>query len=52
MFVILALSKAGYGSVPELLTMDTPFLLDCIEFERISSAIEKHHHEQAKAGKT
>lgn len=42
MFAMLALAKAGYGSLLEIQQLDTVDLLDAIEFERMSAAIEAH----------
>lgn len=42
MIVYLSLCKAGYGSLKELRELDTPDLLDIVEFERISADIESH----------
>lgn len=50
MLTYLALVKAGYGTLAELMEMDTPELLDIIEFESISADIEHYKIEQAKHG--
>ena len=42
------LSKQGYGSLTEILSMDTEQFLDLIEFERIQQDIERHYLEQSK----
>lgn len=39
---ILHLARKGYGSVSELNQLDTPELLDIIEFENIQQDIEKY----------
>lgn len=46
----LALSKAGHGSYKELIELDTPELLDMVEFENISADIQHHQMEKAKNG--
>ena len=46
----LALSKAGYGSYKELTELDTPELLDMLEFENISADIQHHEAEKARHG--
>jgi hypothetical protein len=46
MFTYLALSKAGYGTLAELRELDTPELLDIVEFEQISADIQ--HYERVK----
>jgi len=50
MFTYLALVKAGYGTLKELKELDTPELLDIIEFEMITADIEHHKMEQARHG--
>ncbi|EPB4210664.1 hypothetical protein ACROQ8_004771, partial [Yersinia enterocolitica] len=50
MSMYLALSKAGYGSYKELTELDTPELLDMVEFENISADIQHHQMEEAKNG--
>ena len=44
----IALCKAGYGTLAELRAMDTPELLDIIEFEHIRSDIEAYEMDRAK----
>lgn len=39
---VIALSKAGYGTIQYLESLDTPDFLDLVEFEHISRAIENH----------
>lgn len=48
MFTLLALVKAGYGSLCELQELDTPEYLDIIEFEMIRADIESYETEKAK----
>ncbi|HDL7198781.1 TPA: hypothetical protein PXM78_000568 [Yersinia enterocolitica] len=50
MSMYLALSKAGYGSYKVLTELDTPELLDMVEFENISADIQHHQMEEAKNG--
>ncbi|MFU0912946.1 hypothetical protein [Kluyvera intermedia] len=50
MSMYLALSKAGYGSYSELIKLDTPELLDMLEFENISADIQHYEMEKAKNG--
>jgi len=50
MLTYLALSKAGYGSLAELRDLDTPDLLDIVEFEMMTSDIESYKMEQASNG--
>jgi len=44
----LFLVKAGYGSLKEVEKMDTDVFLDCLEYEKIRSAIEEHLIEKAQ----
>ncbi|WP_167373273.1 hypothetical protein [Pantoea alhagi] len=46
----LALSKAGYGSYSELIRLDTPELLDMLEFENISADIQQYEMEKSRNG--
>lgn len=46
--LIFYLSKQGYGSIAELNILDTPEILDLIEFEQITNAIEYHQINEAK----
>jgi len=39
---VYSLSKAGYGNIEYLKSLDTPEFLDLVEFEHISRAIENH----------
>lgn len=39
---MLALVRAGYGSLAEIEAMDTTEYLDIVEFEQIRGMIEKH----------
>ena len=50
MFTYLALVKAGYGTLAELRGLDTPELLDIVEFEMITADIEHYRMEQARNG--
>lgn len=50
MFTYLALVKAGYGTLAELKELDTPELLDIIEFEMITADIEHYKIEKARNG--
>jgi len=50
MFMYLALVKAGYGTLKELQELDTPELLDIVEFEMITADIEHHKLEQSRNG--
>ncbi|MDY0271945.1 MAG: hypothetical protein RBR37_05495 [Advenella sp.] len=50
MFTYLALVKAGYGTLAELKELDTPELLDIIEFEMITADIEHYRMENARNG--
>jgi hypothetical protein len=45
---IFYLAKQGYGSLSELRAMDTKEFLDLVEYEQISSAIERHHIKEAR----
>lgn len=42
------LSKKGYGSIKELFELDTDDLLDIVEYEQISQAIENYEYEKAR----
>lgn len=42
---MFALAKAGYGSLAEIETWDTPEFLDAIEFEQIAADIQAHKME-------
>lgn len=42
------LSKIGYGSILDLRKLDTDDILNLIEFEHISGAIEQHQIKQAR----
>lgn len=48
--MLLSLVRRGYGSLAELKQLDTPELLDIVEFEQIANAIEAHEMEQARNG--
>lgn len=48
MMTVLMLTKRGYGTMAELLKMDTPEILDAIEFEQMANAIERHETEEAR----
>lgn len=48
MMTYLALSKAGYGTLKYLIELDTPELLDIIEFENIRCDIETYEMENAR----
>lgn len=50
MFLYLALVKAGYGTLNELKSLDTPELLDIVEFEQITADIENWRLEQSRNG--
>lgn len=50
MSMYLALSKAGYGSYSELVKLDTPELLDMLEFENISADIQHYEMEKSRNG--
>ena len=39
---MFALVKAGYGSLAEVMAMDTTEFLDAIEFEQISAEIQAY----------
>lgn len=47
MFIYCALSEAGFGSVAEMKALDTPDLLDLLEYLQIKRAIEAHELEKA-----
>lgn len=49
MMALLMLSKRGYGSLPALMELDTPEVLDAIEFEQMANAIEAHEYNEAQA---
>lgn len=49
MMALLMLSKRGYGSLPDLMELDTPEVLDAIEFEQMANAIEAHEYKEAQA---
>jgi hypothetical protein len=42
---MFALVKAGYGSLAEIMAMDTTEFLDAIEFEQISADIQAYKTE-------
>lgn len=42
MIIYLSLVTAGYGTLEELRKLDTPDLLDIVEYERIKSDIEDY----------
>lgn len=44
------LSRRGYGSVRELMAMDTPEFLDILETEQIAQDIERYAIQQAREG--
>ena len=46
----MSLARKGYGSVIELNTLDTDAFLDLVEFEQMTSAIERHQYEEASNG--
>ena len=46
--LVIGLSKRGYGTIRELEQLDTPDLLDLIEYEQIIGSIEHHEMEQAR----
>ena len=48
MMTYLALCKAGYGTLKDLMELDTPELLDIIEFENIRCDIEFYEMEKAR----
>lgn len=48
MMTYLALSKAGYGTIKDLMALDTPELLDIIEFENIRCDIEAYEMDKAR----
>lgn len=50
MSMYLSLSKAGYGSYKELVELDTPELLDMVEFENISADIQHYEMERSRNG--
>src|SRR5690554_4732504 len=49
-FTLLSLVKAGYGTIAEIEAMDSPQLLDIIEYESIIADIEHYKVEQARNG--
>ncbi len=51
MLTLCQLAKAGYGSIAEWLAMDGERVLDLIEYEQMSSAIEEHLLNEAKRGR-
>lgn len=48
MMAVLMLTRRGYGSMAELMQMDTPEIMDAIEFEQMANAIEAHETREAK----
>lgn len=46
MMTLLALVKAGYGSLEELKSLDTTEYLDIVEFETIRGRIEAYEAER------
>lgn len=46
MMTLLALVKAGYGSLEELRALDTTEYLDIVEFETIRGRIEAYETER------
>ena len=50
MMTKLALVRAGYGSLEELESLDTPEYLDIVEFEMIRSDIEDYEAQRARNG--
>jgi hypothetical protein len=45
---ICHLARKGYGSLVELNALDTPELLDVIEYERIQQDLELYHIQQSR----
>lgn len=44
---ILHLCRAGYGSLPELMQLDSPAILDALEWEDMARQIqEAQHHDR------
>lgn len=52
MMMLCTLSRAGYGSVAELMGLDTPELLDVAEHYQIASAIEQKQMDEARNGRS
>lgn len=48
---VLALCKAGYGTVREIEEWDTDQFLDAIEYEQIAADIQAHKMEEARNGR-
>lgn len=50
MMAICYLSKQGYGTVKELMELDTPEFLDLLEYEAINQSIQNYEMERARKG--
>lgn len=48
--IFLGLVKRGYGTLKEIEAMDTPEILDIIEYENIIASIDHYEMEQVKNG--
>ena len=48
MMTILTLARAGFGSVRELLEMDTPAILDMVEYHQMTEALAAHEADEAR----
>jgi len=46
----LFLVKSGIGSLKEVQELDTSEFLDCLEYEEIQNAVERHLIEEARNG--
>lgn len=47
---LMALCKMGYGSLKEMKELDTPEVLDLIEYEHIQSDVQSYLMEEARNG--
>lgn len=51
MMNVCCLVKAGYGSMREIVELDTPEFLDALEFESMGNAVSSYKMKQAKGNK-
>lgn len=49
MATICHLARKGYGSLAELSQLDTPELLDVVEYEQIQQDLELYHLQQSRS---
>jgi hypothetical protein len=48
--ILMQLARRGYGTLREMQQLDTPEVLDLIEFENIQADIEEHLMWEARNG--